>query len=172
MFLKFYFPKNFVYLTMLIVKQYLFLYKEVPLLQVLSHTACLRAFACIPRLFPDGTWVLTASLGRQTEQSFSCIYFDITGCDISVAEYHTYPLCLFHKYMNTTDEHTHPQTTLTYSNVFYITPLALYTPSPSSLSSLQFQVFRLSVGPSKDLCAFFRYFSTPFASKDSWNDIC
>lgn len=128
----------------------------MPLLQVLSQTACLRAFACIPRLFPDGTWVLTASLGWQTEQSFSCIYFDITGCDISVAEYHTYPLCLFHKYMNTTDEHTHTytQTTLTYSNVFYITPLALYSPSPSSLSSLQFLVFRLLVGPSKDLFAF------------------
>lgn len=109
MFLKFYFPKNFVYLTMLIVKQYLFFYKEVPLLQVLSHTACLRAFACIPRLFPDGTWVLTASLGWQTEQSFSCIYFDMIGCDISVAEYHTCPFCLLYKYMNTTDEHTHKQ---------------------------------------------------------------
>lgn len=51
-------------------------------------------------------------------------------------------------------QRTHTQTTLTYSNVFYITPLALYTPSPSSLSSLQFLVFRLSVGPSKDLFAF------------------
>lgn len=67
---------------------------------------------------------------------------------------------------------THTQTTLTYSNVFYITPPALYTPSPPSLSSLQFLVFRLSVGPSKDLFAFFRHFSSPFASKDSWTDIC